>query len=350
MPRPRIDPGQITRPTQLAAAWFVVMLVLVTTFIAGAALIPKPSWVAPLLVIAAVVTVPSFATVVFLLQTKYRRELQHDAIYARSTRASVPIEEQAAQLKKLLRDAGLDLRNLSRGRSLDERSLDLQEQVVELSTIIQHRIEALKSEASPVSEPAHAAAEFSVAKALMAEGRWTRAAEHFQAYLSRSPHDWEAWFSMGYCHGKSRLGQVSDLAALQAYDRAVALSPANLEPNIRARLITYRAAIKKRLGRLEEAEREFTKAQVMAREPEEIQDIQYHLASIYAMTGRPEEAIALVRELRNTPYIASVWSHLGDYFHAIADLPAFRDAVGEMVGNPDDPEQRARLLRLRAAR
>jgi tetratricopeptide (TPR) repeat protein len=350
MSKPELDPGKITRPTQLAATWFAAMIILVTTFLGAATLITSPRWVAPVLVIVASLIVGFFGRAIFLLQTKYRRELQEDRSYSRSMAVTEPIQAQAAQLRRILRDAGLDIRGLSRGRSLDDKSLELQEHVAELSSIVQHQIAALKVGSSPEVDSIRAEAEFSVAKALMAEGRWSKAAEHFGNYLKGRPDDWEGYFSLGYCHGKSRLGQVSDAASLQAYEKAYALAPANLEPNIRARLLVYRAAIKKRLGRLDEAERELIRGRDLATESEERQDAQYHLASIYAMTDRHEMAIDLVRELRNTPYIASIWSHLGDYFHGIADLPAFREALGQPPGYPDDPEHAARLLRLRAAR
>jgi len=191
---------------------------------------------------------------------------------------------------------------------------------------------------------------FAIGKALMAEGRWAQAAQYFDRATEVDAQNWEAFFALGYCRGKSRLGHVSDQASLDAYTEAKRLAPEDLPDNLRARLLIYHAAIQKRLGRLAEAEEELHEAQPLASEPEEIQDLSYHMSSIYAMTNRHEQAIELVSALRSTPYLASVWAHLDDYYEDVKSDPKFLRAIREPDQVLKDPDAVSEMLKLRAAR
>jgi len=82
-PDKQIDPQQVTKPIQLLAAWLVGLIAIDGTFLASASLITKPDWGAGLLVIAAVANVPIFLLALFLLQTRFRPEMQEDSFYAR---------------------------------------------------------------------------------------------------------------------------------------------------------------------------------------------------------------------------------------------------------------------------
>jgi hypothetical protein len=79
----RIDPSKVIKPIQLLAAWLVGLIVIDGAFLAASTKISKPEWAAGLLVIAAVGNVPIFLTCLFLLQTKFRPQLQDDEHYAR---------------------------------------------------------------------------------------------------------------------------------------------------------------------------------------------------------------------------------------------------------------------------
>ena len=77
-----INPRYISRPIQLLAAWFVGLISINASFLGAAALIKAPAWGSALLVIAAVSNVPIFLICLFLLQTKFRPEMQEDQYYS----------------------------------------------------------------------------------------------------------------------------------------------------------------------------------------------------------------------------------------------------------------------------
>ncbi|NOH26446.1 hypothetical protein [Vibrio europaeus] len=77
----KINPEKLTKPIQLLAAWLVGLLSISSSFLVAASNI-EIAWQSGLLVIAAVVNVPLFLSAVFLLQTKFRPELQEDSYYS----------------------------------------------------------------------------------------------------------------------------------------------------------------------------------------------------------------------------------------------------------------------------
>lgn len=109
MSEPRIKPGQITRPIQLLAAWLAGLLALDGTFLLGAATISSPAWVPSLLAIAAVASVPLFLVAIFILQTRFRPEMQEDPYYATylATKGKSLKEQRSRLWEELLR--GTDL-------------------------------------------------------------------------------------------------------------------------------------------------------------------------------------------------------------------------------------------------
>ena len=58
------------------------LLLLVGSFLAGARILTEPGWLRPFLVIAAVSLVPLFLVLLFLMQTKFRPQLQEDVYYS----------------------------------------------------------------------------------------------------------------------------------------------------------------------------------------------------------------------------------------------------------------------------
>jgi len=73
---------KITKPIQLLAAWLAGLLSINSCFLIAAANLGIGSWEAGALVIAAILNVPLFLTAVFLLQTKFRPEMQEDSFYS----------------------------------------------------------------------------------------------------------------------------------------------------------------------------------------------------------------------------------------------------------------------------
>ena len=77
-----IKPEKITTPIQLLGAWLAGLLSVDACFLFAASNMDQGSWESGLLVVAAIVNVPMFIVAVFLLQTKFRPELQEDSYYS----------------------------------------------------------------------------------------------------------------------------------------------------------------------------------------------------------------------------------------------------------------------------
>lgn len=77
-PQAKINPQKINKPIQLLAAWLVGLVLIDSVFLAAAANIERPVWAAAALVIWAMLNVPIFLTAIFVLQTRFRPEMQED--------------------------------------------------------------------------------------------------------------------------------------------------------------------------------------------------------------------------------------------------------------------------------
>jgi hypothetical protein len=78
----KIEPHKVQNPIQLLAVWFAALVLLDGAFLAAAATVKTPAWVAPMLAIAAIVFVPTFLVLAFVMQTKFRTHLQDDDHFA----------------------------------------------------------------------------------------------------------------------------------------------------------------------------------------------------------------------------------------------------------------------------
>ena len=82
MAEAQIQPDRITKPFQMLAVWMAALVFLVGSLLTAARLLTKPDWLPPFLAISAVLLVPLFLALLFLMQTKFRAQLQEDAYYA----------------------------------------------------------------------------------------------------------------------------------------------------------------------------------------------------------------------------------------------------------------------------
>lgn len=100
-----IQPDKITKPIQLLGAWLVGLLAIDSCFLIAAASMDQGSWESIALVIAAIGNVPLFLVAVFLLQTKFRPELQEDAYYStyisQKTNVKVQVPKEELGLSQL---------------------------------------------------------------------------------------------------------------------------------------------------------------------------------------------------------------------------------------------------------
>jgi tetratricopeptide (TPR) repeat protein len=164
-------------------------------------------------------------------------------------------------------------------------------------------------------QDSEATASLELGKALAASGQWAEAAHHFSAYIVRHPDDWEVHFLRGVALANTRGDHSAQISALRAYGEAIALRPDWLDPNLDARLHTYRGAMLKRLGRLFEAESEVTLGLRLASSEYELQDAHYNLACIYALSGHRTPMLESLSELRDpmkqvvlgSPYFETYW-------------------------------------------
>ena len=79
----QIEPHKITKPIQLLAAWLLGLVLVNGTFLMAAEKIHEPNWLTTALVIASISNVPLFLLAIFLLQTRFRPEMQEDSFYSK---------------------------------------------------------------------------------------------------------------------------------------------------------------------------------------------------------------------------------------------------------------------------
>ncbi len=103
-----IQAHKVTKPIQLLAAWLLGLIAINGAFLTAANLLSAPKWAAAVLVIAAVVNVPVFLVCIFLLQTRFRPEMQEDSYYSKylavqqQTLKVSSSEDQISKLSEML--------------------------------------------------------------------------------------------------------------------------------------------------------------------------------------------------------------------------------------------------------
>lgn len=103
----QIMPDRITKPIQLLGAWLVGLLTIDASFLFAATSMDINSWQSFALTIAAIFNVPIFIIALFLLQTKFRPELQEDSYYAsylnNKTNQFIKVPKRDIQLEEMER-------------------------------------------------------------------------------------------------------------------------------------------------------------------------------------------------------------------------------------------------------
>jgi hypothetical protein len=94
MENEKLSPEKITKPIQLLAAWLAGLLTIDSAFLLAASKMDLSSWQSGALTIAAILNVPLFIGALFMLQTKFRPELQEDSYYSTylNNRTNQPIK------------------------------------------------------------------------------------------------------------------------------------------------------------------------------------------------------------------------------------------------------------------
>lgn len=105
MQEQQIQPHKVTKPIQLLAAWLVGLVLTNASFLEAALRIEGAEWLRGALVVAAIVNVPLFLLALFVLQTKFRAELQEDTFYSeylsKKTSAVIKVDKNSAQDEKI---------------------------------------------------------------------------------------------------------------------------------------------------------------------------------------------------------------------------------------------------------
>ncbi|WP_449122854.1 hypothetical protein [Pseudomonas sp. MPG01] len=101
----KIEPHRITKPIQLLGAWLVGLILTDSIFLTATLSFEAQSWERGALVIAAIINVPLFLGALFLLQTKFRPELQEDTYYheyiSKKSSAILKIDKNTVQDNRL---------------------------------------------------------------------------------------------------------------------------------------------------------------------------------------------------------------------------------------------------------
>jgi hypothetical protein len=245
------------------------------------------------------------------------------------SRLEAELKAKQDQLEAILKGAGLDLSALALGQGLRTLADGVAAEVESVTGEIRARLREMVT-VVPEASSAQQSAKLSLAKGELAAGRWRIAAGLLDEVASSDEvTDWRQHFSRGVAHANARTGAKSDLAALRAYNDAVAFAPLGLDANLRARLFTYRGAILKRLGRYDEGLADLTLARPLATAPYELLDNLYNLACVFAARGDRGQMFEALSELqRQGGSFSPVVGHIGDYFLKFRDDAAFRALVG----------------------
>lgn len=104
MSEQKIDPPKITKPIQLLSAWLVGLILINGSFLATATTISTPTWTPAALVVASIMNVPLFLICLFLLQTKFRPEMQEDVYYAKYLEVNTGKVVTTSPIETLIRE------------------------------------------------------------------------------------------------------------------------------------------------------------------------------------------------------------------------------------------------------
>lgn len=107
MTEQRIEPHRVTKPIQLLAAWLVGLILTNGIFLAAAMKLDAGTWERGALVLSAILNVPIFLVALFVLQTRFRAELQEDSYYStylnQKTNQIVTVEKDIVRTEHILK-------------------------------------------------------------------------------------------------------------------------------------------------------------------------------------------------------------------------------------------------------
>lgn len=119
-----IKPEKITKPIQLLAVWLIGLILIESSLLTAAGVINEPGWLPVFFGISAVSIIPVFLILIFLLQTKYRPQIQEDEYYSKyldkntmqfvdvSKKPNLPIELIRKEMYQIVKETQNNLINI----------------------------------------------------------------------------------------------------------------------------------------------------------------------------------------------------------------------------------------------
>ncbi|MDT7543393.1 MAG: hypothetical protein QOE33_3297 [Acidobacteriota bacterium] len=237
------------------------------------------------------------------------------------------------QLKLSLTEAGINLESLILGQSSQNFADEIKQTVERTMLEMQGTLKEI-SDTTDLNVSINPDWYLELGKGFMAIREWSKAARTFDRYVHYRPLNWEVQFSRAVSYANSRQGDESNLSALRALNEAIVLAPTNdrnTDSNIIARLFVYRAAMLKRLNRLDEAEADLGIAKKIATDDYEVRDIKYNLACVYALRGDRAMLMSTIASIKTHmnyfEELAAIRNHLQDYFAAFASDEEFLNLI-----------------------
>ena len=259
-----------------------------------------------------------------LVQTEKQADRDKQRLAEEKNALAQENERLQKRLKEEIDKSGISPIDFALGINLQTFSDQFQESIAKLV----ERMEEIETRGHGTESPQW---HLQLARAYMTQRQWRQAAEQFDNYVQDQPADYEAQFSRGVAYANSHLGKAGNLQALRAYNEAITHLPETFDRNRKGRMFIYRAAMLKRLDRLDQAESDLDLAEEYVDRPYETADLHYNRACIYAMSGNREKLMSAVRQLGNNhPQLRAIRNHLKDYFSSYADDKEFLS----LTGNP----------------
>ncbi len=143
-------------------------------FLTAAGIVSTPTWLPAVLVFAAILNVPVFLGFMFLLQTRFRPEMQSDEHYSEYLNQKEKTKTLASKVREQMNAAGLDLTDLVQGQALTASAVDsIRPLVKELKDSVKSIQEERQTESDVDPDSLRA-----LAQGELAVGNWLAAAKH----------------------------------------------------------------------------------------------------------------------------------------------------------------------------
>ncbi|GJH14727.1 hypothetical protein CBA19CS11_37835 [Caballeronia novacaledonica] len=268
---------------------------------------------------------------------KEQAEAERKRAEGERTRLEREVAERKDQMEALLSKSGFDFDAVMGVRTLQTVAKDVREQIEVLDAEIRKHLTDLSNLGLSIDHAREASLRLTLAKGALADNNWEAAAAELDDYSIASGDDWHAHFVRGVAHANSRDGSFTNIAALRAYNDAIALFPKTEDEALKARLLRYRGAMLKRLDRLDESLSDLQLAREKARDGADLLDISYNLSCVYAMKGDKEKMLNQIKALGAwNAGLSMIRSHISDYFAKFEHDPDFLEAISSSTFGSDE--------------